>query len=321
MSALSRLFAALQLTRIALVFTAISNAWVVVLLSAAFGEKVRVTEAYADLPLWVLLLCTAGVAAGLYSFGMALNDVLDARRDRAFAPERPLPSGQLSMPTAVAVTVGALLIAVAAAIPLGRMSTLLCLVTAGLILFYNALAKHVPGVGVLSLGLIRAVHMLIANPALLYLWPVWLTLTHVVGISAAGYTLERKRPLMSPTALWLIVGGWVFVTVVMLAWMTQREAPFVAGALWLGPLLAATAFGVLMVPTLGRAPDGRAAGGLLVKRGLLWLIVYDAAWLVSAGLWWQAGLIALLGFAAVGGMTVMRHLKALQQPARFQRDG
>lgn len=317
---MNRLLAALQLTRIALVFTAISNVWVVVLLSEAYGEKVRITEQFADLPLWAILLCTAAVATGLYAFGMALNDVLDARRDRAFAPDRPLPSGQLSIQAAIAITVGALLIAVAAAIPLGAISTLLCLICAGLILFYNALGKHIPGAGILSLGLVRAVHMLIANPALLYLWPIWLTFTHVVGISTAAYALERKRPLMNSRALWTIVGGWVFITVVMLAWMAQRELPFIGERLWLGPLIAATVFGVLMVPTIGRAPDGRAAGGLLIKRGLLWLIVYDAAWLASGGLWWQAGLIGLLLLAAIGSMATLRHLKALQEPASFQRD-
>ena len=40
-------------------------------------------------------------ALGLFGCATALNDVLDYRRDRALHPERPIPSGLLTMDAAV----------------------------------------------------------------------------------------------------------------------------------------------------------------------------------------------------------------------------
>jgi hypothetical protein len=61
-------------------------------------------------------------------------------------------------------------------------------------------------------------------------------------------------------------------------------------------------------------------GAQLTKRALLWLIVYDAAWLAGAGEWIAAIGIALLLVAALGTMTAIRQLKALSEPTGFRRE-
>jgi len=317
--ALTSILPALQLTRIALVFTAIADIWLVVLLSDALGLPMT---AVRPLPLWAMLLCTAAAATGMYAFGMALNDVMDVRRDRTFAPDRPLPAGRMGMGGATAVAVAAVLLAVAGSVPLGTVSTLLCLGCAALVLFYDTLGKHLPGVGVLTLGLIRVVHMLIANPSMGYYWPVWLTLTHVTGISAAGHRLEGKRPQLAGRGVWVVVGGWAFLTVVLIAWMGHEGALRVPEQpwLWVGPTAAAAVFVGMALYLARRSERRQMVGGLLIKRGLLWLIVYDAAWLAGAGEWIAAIGIALLLVAALGTMTAIRQLKALSEPTGFRRE-
>ncbi|MFM8413477.1 MAG: UbiA family prenyltransferase, partial [Planctomycetota bacterium] len=44
-----------------------------------------------------------GAVVAMYAAGMVLNDVCDAELDRRERPERPLPSGAITVPTAAAV--------------------------------------------------------------------------------------------------------------------------------------------------------------------------------------------------------------------------
>ena len=95
---LFRLLALLQLTRAALAFTAIADAWTVLLL--------RVPDMPAESTSWLIIkmLIIGVVSFGLYGFGMSLNDLLDARHDRIFAPRRPIPSGRIRPRTAIIVS-------------------------------------------------------------------------------------------------------------------------------------------------------------------------------------------------------------------------
>src|SRR4051812_38070858 len=154
-----RLMALLQLTRAALAFTAIADAWTVLLLRMP-GEAPR------EMGLLIVEMLVVAVASfGLYGFGMALNDLLDARRDRIFAPRRPIPSGRIQPRWAVVTALGLLMAALLAAAfmtPLelygkgvltqrGAMlssadlvpySFLFALATAALIVFYDATSKY-----------------------------------------------------------------------------------------------------------------------------------------------------------------------------------
>ncbi|MBI1374820.1 MAG: hypothetical protein GC159_19040 [Phycisphaera sp.] len=322
----------LRLMRIGLVFTAVSNIWLVALLGRAMAAaepdpnlaSIIITPELRALPLGAVLGCTAAVAIGMYVFGMVLNDVMDVRRDRTFAPDRPLPSGQLGVGGAVAIAVIALLVSIAGSVPLGRWSTGVCLLCAVLVVFYNTLGKHLPGVGVLTLGLIRGAHMLVANPVMGFVWPAWVTVSHVVGISAASYRLELKRPRLAGGQLWTVIGGWAFVTAAMMAWMNTRGTLMAESMpwIWVGPLASAVVFITMGIRIGSRRGDNpKAAGGKLMKWGLLWLIVYDASWFAAAQLWWQAGVAVALAAAAWGSMALLRHLNTATAPLpSFQRE-
>ncbi|MCA9295405.1 MAG: hypothetical protein KC983_02790, partial [Phycisphaerales bacterium] len=110
-----RIVSAAQLTRLTIAFGAISDIWFVILLTRAengaaldAGEPGLAT----DMTLGMMLLAGAVVAMGLSAYGASLNDVLDARHDTVFSPDRPIPAGRIKIGQAVVVTVGALLLAI-----------------------------------------------------------------------------------------------------------------------------------------------------------------------------------------------------------------
>src|SRR6185437_9790498 len=147
-SGMFRLLALLQLTRAALAFTAIADAWAVLLLRTD-GE---LPPRHIGLTIGKMLVM-AFASFGLYAFGMTLNDLLDARRDRIFAPRRPIPSGRIGPRSAIIVALVLLMMALLASVlimPLQLLvniehlrpsdfvpySFLCALATAGLITFY-----------------------------------------------------------------------------------------------------------------------------------------------------------------------------------------
>src|SRR4051812_5158585 len=201
-----RLLVLLQLTRAALAFTAIADAWTVLLLHPAGVPQ-------QAMPVIVLrMLVTCIVSFGLYGFGMVLNDLLDARRDRIFAPRRPIPSGRIKPRGAFVVALVLLMAAFLAAAFLTLLhlwdrdptrnpihvrdvipySFFLALATASLIVFYDATSKYLGGMGLVTLGAIRALHCLIGNPRTSMLFLSMILLTHVIVISTIAYRLENK---------------------------------------------------------------------------------------------------------------------------------
>lgn len=128
-----------------------------------------------------------GVALA-YLFGMALNDVWDQHTDKLERPERPLPSGKLSRPPAVAACVllgcGAL-----AVYPAPVMMLLL-----GVIMAYTALKGPLPLAGFLLMGVCRSL-------------AIWI---------GAGAPLSVSAPLAAGIGLW-----WVYIAAV--TWFASAE--------------------------------------------------------------------------------------------------
>src|SRR5262245_59084307 len=98
-----RLLSVLQLTRMALVFTAIADSVAALLLWASWraGEQ----ESYLIYLGTKRFVAVIVISIGLYGFGMSLNDIIDRRRDRQIAAYRPLPSGRLGVGAAHVICV------------------------------------------------------------------------------------------------------------------------------------------------------------------------------------------------------------------------
>ena len=334
-----RLLSLLQLTRMALVFTAVADGWCTLLLAAQQRAAVRGTTLAAQLDARQFL-AAAAVSVGLYGFGMSLNDIIDRRRDQQISPGRPLPSGRLGL--AAAHVVCGLLVAgaIAAGAVYGRIThDFVCLVlviwTGMLIAFYDLAGKYLVALGLLSLGLIRFFHALVFAPDVPLLWhPLWL-LNHVAVLSAVAYWWEEKRPPLTRAHWALVLGGLEGVDAMLVALVAARravpDAGGAAGALTalrvepglVLPVLATAAFVALAWRVRRRSATSREAGQKVMLYGLLWLIVYDAAFVagyVRDAVATAAILLLLpVAYLSVRLMRWWSQLMALSQRPSFKR--
>lgn len=314
----------LRLTRLSGAVAAIGNAWFVVLWTRGMGDES--VGAVTTLPLIAALAAAALNALALFGFGAALNDVLDLRRDRVLRPERPLPSGNVSVEAATLVVSLTLLAAVLGALPFGVPSVLVTLITAGAILFFNILGKFVPGVGLLALGLIYAGQMLVPNPAMIFLWPVWLVMTHALLIAYVAHRLGRRVPRISGRAMTAAVLGWIAWSSVLLAWSLSRQdaeisvwpeglAPLTA----FGPIALAVGVGLLIARKIKTAGSNARAAEKTTRYGSFVLVLYNAAWLFGAGLGSAWLLVALFAAGAIGAAGARELLGLIENPASYKR--
>ncbi len=106
-----------------------------------------------------------GAALCLYIFGLILNDTLDIEVDRQERPERPLPSGQITVPQARMAAIAMALSAFNLALTVGQSALYTAVALAALILLYNAGLKNVPLAGVVNMGLCRGVSLVLGAVA------------------------------------------------------------------------------------------------------------------------------------------------------------
>jgi len=307
-----RFLTAIQLTRLTIAFGAVSDIWFVILITKANVEY-NYLPVFA-LPLGVALLSGAVVAIGLFAYGASLNDVLDVRHDAAFSPDRPIPAGRIRAGQAVVVTVGALIVAVLGAAGLGMWSVCITLLAAAGLLFYNAAGKFIPAVGILTIGLIHAAHMLIPNYQLTFTLPVWFVMTHAMAIATAVHVLEDKRPRFRRRSVLVMVLGWCIWSVLILGVGTLPDGSmWPEGASWSGiiyPLLAVIAFLAMAWWKVSVVP-GKVAAEKLKRYGAMWQSLYGAMWLLGLGLVVEAMWIGLFAIAGFTAMTLIKEVSGL----------
>lgn len=327
---MQRLLAILQLTRAALAFTAVADAWAFLLLRAPGAPRPS--------HLVARLLLAAFVAVCLYGFGMSLNDLLDARRDRVFARWRPIPSGRLSPRAAIVIALSLLLGAMFGAgvleaviarsfVPL---SPLVVFAAAALIVFYNATGKHLGGAGLLTLGAIRAVACFAGHPAQPMIVLSAFLLTHVALAGTVAYRLEGKRPRLKRNDLLIVFAGVFAGDLLILLYMWWRGDFDGGGGVWhqwhmlVGPLAAMALYGLWMLYVLARDLPPRKKGEWIMLAALFWLFAYDASILFANGQW-KAGLAILLlaglGMAGFVGMRAWSRAWAAKPRYRITRAG
>lgn len=293
----------LKLIRLPNVFTALAD--------IAAGSLIM--RAASGATVWEPTAWLAGASAGLYLAGMALNDVADREEDARVRPNRPIPSGAVSLRGAVLCGVALMAGGVLAAMAAGSVSIYFALFLVVTILLYDFAAKHVEVLGPVTLGLCRFFNMQmgmsydpnfapwLANPEQ---WRIVYAPALAVGIYAAGLTAfsaqeETGRRLRSIVIGWLFAGG-----ALALAGLT---APRLWVWLPLG-LLAA----VLIWRTVVLARDGTpVAARNLVKTGVLGICVLDAGLILGhfgAGAWPYALGVGLLVVPAlaIGGWLAQR---------------
>lgn len=316
------LVSTVQLTRLAHAFAGVANLWFIILWTRAHGELERTNEYVSDAPLWVLLVLSAVLGVGMSAYAGALNDLFDIRRDQTFAPDRPIPSGRMSMRTAATIGFASLIAALLAATAFGRPAFLMCLFCSTAILVWNSTARHVPSLGLLTVAVIYGSHMLMVNLGLRFIWPVLLIMVHATAVHAAVYRLERKRPRQTIlTWIGVAIG---FVGLAMAVWyQTGHEDVLWEGVYaWIGLIWPGTAALLFILSAFNkvRYASSRAyAAEKLQRYGALWMGIYGVGWLIGGRLLMEALILGLLVGLGILWMVFIRDLGAwIEQPVGYR---
>ena len=301
-NASGRTLAWLQLIRLPNLFTAAADV-------AAGFLFTRAVFVSGDV-LSMSLLIAASVS--LYAAGVVLNDVFDSALDEKERPERPIPSGRISLGAARAAGWGLLALGLALAVIVsvltgdvrpGSVAFVLALV----IVFYDGVLKKTP-VGPVAMGACRGLNLLLGMSLSPDAWgaPHYLIVAamtvYVMGITwfARTEAEQSHRGQLLISAVVIVLGlllleplpRWSEDTVVLL-----KQEP----ARW---TLLLTALGALIGFRLVRAiaDPSPALVQAAVRHGILSLIVLDAAiCFVAQGLGPAAVIILLLLPATTAG--------------------
>lgn len=274
----SKLLAWLQLFRAPNVFTAVAD------VSMGF---LFVAGAPAPLAPLAALIAASGL---LYTAGMVLNDVYDYDIDQKERPQRPLPSGRISLSAARTVGYGLLLSGVmlgwlagfsSSEADLPWRSGLMATLLAACVVSYDCCAKRTP-LGPLTMGGCRFLNILL-------------------GMSAAPVVVPDESLALGYNAAQLLVAGGIGVYIVGVTWFARTETETRSNSALLFAATWVMLWGVIMLagyPMATGAPPLQLVG-LQLGEGLSPIMM-----------WWV--LLAMVALPVIG-----RCLAAAANPASY----
>jgi 4-hydroxybenzoate polyprenyltransferase len=268
---------------------------------ARLVRPANVVTAYADILAGFATAPGAPAAAlpyllvattGLYGGGVALNDVFDAKLDTLERPERPIPSGSVSL--TVAAVFGAALLAggILLAWRWSALSGLFAFATAAAALLYDAAGKHHAVLGPINMGLCRALNLLVGATAAGHIAGIqWLVaavpLCYIAGITA----LSRGEVKGGTRAAARISTAWLITSLVLVLTAAAVEGPRAA---WCIPFIAALLVRIVRPFRSAFVSLSPAAIRNAVRTGVLSLILLDASLAaLFAGPWYAVGILLL----------------------------
>ena len=239
---------------------------------------------------WKIIALVASSCA-IYCAGMAANDLFDARVDAIERPQRPIPSGRVTLKTAWLIVLGLQGIGLALAIAVGWAALFAVTATILATYAYNAKLKHGPA-GPIAMGACRYGNA-------------------VIGLSAGGLPPLAVLPYLVPIGTWIYVAGLTtlsryevdgaprsrvlravmiitFATMLAALWAPVSALPERSGVIWLLLPLA-----VLFRPLWNAVkyvdpPSIRRA----VLAGIFGIPLVDALVAAQAGAWGLAAITA-----------------------------
>ncbi len=287
---------ALDLLRIPAAFTALSD----VVLGAALvslGHGIPSTQS---------MIGAAVASVGLYAGGMALNDLADRHTDQRERPERPIPSGRVTVAQAAVITAVLFIAAAVSTLIVSPSAAPWALALLAAVALYDLGLAGRAWIGPLGMALCRALNVALAvaimhksigpmSPAV-----AWVMATHFVyvfglthlSLGESGQELSPACARRTMAVTWTTTGLAVAAGVGLGVGFGPNDA-----LTWIAAAAAATAFAWRGPRALARAwrePVARRIGpavGALVG-GILWLGAFEAA--AVAGPWW---ILPFLGLA------------------------
>lgn len=226
----------------------------------------------------------------LYAAGVVLNDVFDFKLDKVERPERPIPSGLVSVRSA-AVFGGVLMnLGVLFSFLVGSVSGMVA-VTLGLsILLYDAFGKHHSFFGPLNMGICRGLNLLLGITILgnyshwgFFIFPV-IYIAAITLISRGEVHGNNKGHIILAGALYSSVILGIGVLFSTMGLNVLEAVPFL--------LL----FGFFIFRPLLKAYSDNSPKNIkkAVMAGVISIIVLDASLAVGFSHWWVGIVILLL---------------------------
>ncbi|MEC3880476.1 UbiA-like protein EboC [Parapedobacter sp. 10938] len=265
----------LQLMRPANIVTAISDVCAGTAIALLFVPEGSTLD-------WPVLVALIIATIGLYGGGVVFNDVFDADLDARERPERPIPSGKVSVGGATKLAMALFLIGVVAAGVVGVVAAMVALSIVVMCLLYDKWAKHHAIAGPLVMGLCRGLNLALGmSYSVVALDRVWFIAFVPVVYIAAVTTISRGEVhggQRAPLYLSALLYGIVVACIVAFGLHYQ------SGVWAVGMVLPFVAF---VFPPLVKAIRTLQAGDVRksVKHGVIGLIFMNAAWTAAAGMW------------------------------------
>ncbi|SFT77183.1 4-hydroxybenzoate polyprenyltransferase [Algoriphagus locisalis] len=286
----SRIFAYLQLTRPANVVTAIADIWAGFAVAGAWA-LIAADWGSGSNEFLINLAWLSLSTIGLYAGGVAFNDVFDAELDAVERPERPIPSGKVSISSAAWMSFLLLVVGVIAAAQVNFISAGIALAVAALAVLYDYWGKHQHLFGPINMGLCRTGNLLlgvsVVPEILASFWPLgFLPLIFVAAITmiSRGEVHGKNR-----SALYGGLSMYVIVIVAIAA------MPFLHNtAAWqVLPFLALLSY--MIFPPLIKAIRSQNPKliGKSVKAAVISLIIVNAS-IASSFAGWKIGIFVLM---------------------------
>ncbi|MFT4031728.1 MAG: UbiA-like protein EboC [Siphonobacter sp.] len=254
------------------IITAIADVWAGAAIAGALPPTVS----------WQEFLAISVAAVGLYGGGVVFNDVFDAELDAIERPERPIPSGAVSVEAAIFQASFLHLLGIAAASYCGPTSGILAAIIAILTIVYDRFAKPHPFFGPLTMGSCRGLNLLLGVSLLSNMLPQWYAVGLIPVVFIAAITMISRGEVHGGHSNIILFAGTLFLTVELAQFIIGNRQGHTVGA---GVLVLAHAF--MVFPPLINAyqkPIGPNIGKA-VKAGVLSLIIMNAAWCMAFGNW------------------------------------
>jgi hypothetical protein len=217
---------------------------------------------------------------GLYGGGVVFNDIFDAHLDAIERPERPIPSGKVSIKNATLLGIFLIVIGLSSAYLVNRNSFFIAIIIAILALVYDKFGKHHVFLGPLNMGLCRGFNLLLGVSIL----PTalsnnfWLGILPVLYIAAI--TLISRSEVHGGNRNTILLAGILYLMVNISQIFMAFQKPSFIWAISFIFIHVVLIFRPLIVAY--NQPIG-AHIGKAVKAGVLAIVVMDAAWVAIAG--------------------------------------
>jgi 4-hydroxybenzoate polyprenyltransferase len=237
----------------------------------------------------VILLCISTI--GLYGGGVVFNDVFDAELDKIERPERPIPSGVISVKQGASFAIILLLGGILTAFLVNIISGAFAISISFAALIYDKWGKHNSLLGPLNMGLCRGLNLLlgvsILTPQLGAYWYVAI----IPIIYIASITMISRGEVHGGKSKSLYFAGFLYILVaasILFISFNNKNVLLTCIFLFLFLLM-------IFAPLIKAAkePVGKNIGKA-VKAGVIALILLNASWAAAFGAIWVALLIVFL---------------------------